>query len=696
MSSHPFDWVKGRLIAGLASGLLLATTAMAAVPGNTPDDIARALGALSSVEVVQAAPDGMPTFLRGDLGQVPKFNATSLAATESTMRQVLAPVLAAMRLRPAALQLRKVNVDPMGNQHLRYNLTHRGLPVVGGDMVVHVDGKGRVFAINGTGRGDIAASLGERDIGASAVHPAVAADARFAGMASTPPRKVYFVTPEGGRHMAYETVVTGQRGQDPVRDKVYVDVDNGDIVAVLDVSGPVSNHDLAVGIAVQTAGFALSRALRASAFADANGGALGAIERLVHHASGPAMLIEASGVVRVVNERARAALPLPPPGAALSCERVFGVSFPELDAAAGQKDTRFQTRTGTYRLTIDRVAGDARRTLALLVYFEYQASPTTRSGSTQVSTPPALEPSAFDVILGNDVSLVRAKALASRFAKTELPVLLLAETGTGKELFAHAIHETSPRAARPFVALNCGALSPQLIASELFGHGPGAFTGASRGGTEGRIGAASGGTLFLDEIAEMPEDLQAALLRVLDDGVYQRVGETRDRRADFRLVSATSRDLPAMVRDGRFRSDLFYRIKGACVTIPALRDRSDVAFVAERLLHASMPGASLAMDASQFIAEHTWPGNVRELKSAIMHALALADGTVITRAHLPDVMITGLANTSDPAPTTRKALVREAIDATLRVCAGNVSEAARRLGVGRGTIYRAVRKPPTR
>ncbi len=476
----------------------------------------------------------------------------------------------------------------------------------------------------------------------------------------------------------------------PIRDAY------GDIVAVLDVSGPVSNHDLAVGIAVQTAGFALSRALRASAFADANGGALGAIERLVHHASGPAMLIEASGVVRVVNERARAALPLPPPGAALSCERVFGVSFPELDAAAGQKDTRFQTRTGTYRLTIDRVAGDARRTLALLVYFEYQASPTTRSGSTQVSTPPALEPSAFDVILGNDVSLVRAKALASRFAKTELPVLLLAETGTGKELFAHAIHETSPRAARPFVALNCGALSPQLIASELFGHGPGAFTGASRGGTEGRIGAASGGTLFLDEIAEMPEDLQAALLRVLDDGVYQRVGETRDRRADFRLVSATSRDLPAMVRDGRFRSDLFYRIKGACVTIPALRDRSDVAFVAERLLHASMPGASLAMDASQFIAEHTWPGNVRELKSAIMHALALADGTVITRAHLPDVMITGLANTSDPAPTTRKALVREAIDATLRVCAGNVSEAARRLGVGRGTIYRAVRKPPTR
>jgi vibriolysin len=232
MSSILSRWVKGRLIATLASGFALATSAMAAIPGNTPADVARALGALRSVDVVQAAPDGVPTFLRGDLGQAPQLNVAALSATEMTMRPVLAPALAALRLRPPALQLRKVNVDAMGNLHLRYNLTHRGLDVVGGDLVVHVDGKGRVFALNGTGRGDMAASLGSKDIGESAVHPVVMADARFAGMATTPPRKVFFMPPLGPVHMAYETVVTGLRGQDPVRDKVYVDVDSGAILGV--------------------------------------------------------------------------------------------------------------------------------------------------------------------------------------------------------------------------------------------------------------------------------------------------------------------------------------------------------------------------------------------------------------------------------------------------------------------------------
>lgn len=232
MSSMISRWVKSRLIATLATGLALTASALAAVPGNTPADVAHALGALPSVNVIQATPDGVPTFLRGDLGQAPQLNAASLTATELTMRPVLAPALAALRLSPADLRLRKVNVDSMGSQHLRYNLTHRGIDVVGGDLVVHVDGKGRVFAINGTARGDIAASLGWRDIGESAVHPVVMADARFAGMATTPPRRVYFMSPQGAVHMAYETVVTGLRGQDPVRDKVYVDVDSGTILGV--------------------------------------------------------------------------------------------------------------------------------------------------------------------------------------------------------------------------------------------------------------------------------------------------------------------------------------------------------------------------------------------------------------------------------------------------------------------------------
>ncbi len=225
-------WPTHRLLAGLASGLALATSAMAAGPAGTPPDVAQALGALPTAHVVQAAADGMPTFVRGDLGQAPRLNGMALAAAEASMRPALAPALAALRLRPAALKLRKINVDGMGNQHLRYNVTHRGLDVIGGDLVVHVDGKGRIFALNGTARGDFAASLGNKDIGESAVHPVVAADARFAGMATTVPRKVYFAAPEGTLHMAYETEVTGLRGQDPVRDKVYVDVDSGKIIGV--------------------------------------------------------------------------------------------------------------------------------------------------------------------------------------------------------------------------------------------------------------------------------------------------------------------------------------------------------------------------------------------------------------------------------------------------------------------------------
>ncbi|MEK8031449.1 M4 family metallopeptidase [Ideonella sp. DXS29W] len=232
MSSMISKWVKRRLIATLASGLALTSSAIAAASGHTPADVAQALSALRSVEVVQATADGIPMFLRGDLGQVPRLSGSTLAATEATLRPALVPALAALRLRPASLKLHRANIDPMGNWHLRYQQVHRGIEVVGGDLVVHVDGKGRIFAINGTARGDIAASLGSKDVGESAVHPTVMADARFAGMATTPPRKVYFLSPESTLHMAYETVVTGSRGQDPVRDKVYIDADSGKILAV--------------------------------------------------------------------------------------------------------------------------------------------------------------------------------------------------------------------------------------------------------------------------------------------------------------------------------------------------------------------------------------------------------------------------------------------------------------------------------
>lgn len=231
MNSILSTWVNRRLAAALTASFALVAGALAGVPANSPPDVASALGALPSVDVVHAARDGVPTFLRGDLGHAPRLDAADLAGTQAAMRPVLAPVVAALRLRAADLRLRKIGVDAQGNQHLRYEQTHRGLDVVGGDLIVHVDGKGRVFAVNGTARGDLPARLGLRDIGESAVHALVMADARYAGMATAAARKVYLVPAEGAAAMAYETVVTGLRGQDPVRDKVYVDVESGAILA---------------------------------------------------------------------------------------------------------------------------------------------------------------------------------------------------------------------------------------------------------------------------------------------------------------------------------------------------------------------------------------------------------------------------------------------------------------------------------
>jgi transcriptional regulator with PAS, ATPase and Fis domain len=244
------------------------------------------------------------------------------------------------------------------------------------------------------------------------------------------------------------------------------------------------------------------------------------------------------------------------------------------------------------------------------------------------------------------------------------------------------------------VAINCGALSPSLLESELFGYGDGAFTGARRGGSDGRLAAADGGTLFLDEVAEMPDALQASLLRALEDGTYTRLGESRARRSRFRLVAATCRDLVAMVRDGAFRKDLFFRIQGAVVTLPALRDRSDRVELARALLarQAARDGAAprrLSADAERWIDAHDWPGNVRELVHALDHAIALSDGSpVLERAHLPAPMLHAAA-----APTSsRKDALRGALEQALDLAQGNMSDAARRLGVARSTLYRMIER----
>jgi transcriptional regulator with GAF, ATPase, and Fis domain len=222
-----------------------------------------------------------------------------------------------------------------------------------------------------------------------------------------------------------------------------------------------------------------------------------------------------------------------------------------------------------------------------------------------------------------------------KVAAARTPVLIEGESGVGKELVAQHLHRISPRSGKAFVDLNCAAVPATLLESELFGHERGAFTGA---GSEkpGLVEVADGGTLFLDEVGEMAAEIQSKFLRVLDSGTFYRVGATRKRRADFRLVAATNRDLQAEVAAGRFRKDLFYRIHGVRVVIPPLRERpEDVALLVEHFSRSLPTPKRFSPAALQALAAHEWPGNVRELHFAVERAGLLADGELIDLADLP-------------------------------------------------------------
>jgi len=239
--------VRGSFAAGVAASLTFTVTAagpdssivgtasgvdLSSFKAKIPQDIAAAIAALGRAEVVETARDGMPTFLRGDLGQVLNLQTTDMAAAEQTLGARLGPALAAFRLAASDLKLKKINVDESGNRHARYSQTHRGLDVIGGDMIVHVDSKGGIYAMNGTARGGIAKLLGTRNIGEAAALAFAGAEPSFVGLKSSPARLVYFLSPEGEMFKAYETTFTGNRGQDPVRDKVYINAENGKVVGI--------------------------------------------------------------------------------------------------------------------------------------------------------------------------------------------------------------------------------------------------------------------------------------------------------------------------------------------------------------------------------------------------------------------------------------------------------------------------------
>lgn len=295
-------------------------------------------------------------------------------------------------------------------------------------------------------------------------------------------------------------------------------------------------------------------------------------------------------------------------------------------------------------------------------------------------------------LIGKTPSMAKVKVLIEKVAPTNSTVLILGETGTGKELVARALHDNSTRADNPFVAINCGALPETLIESELFGHRKGAFTGAD----DHRVGlfeVANGGTIFLDEIGELPKSMQAKLLRVLESGEIRRVGENKPVTVDVRVVCATHRDLPAMVAEEEFREDLMYRINTFEINLPPLRERiDDVPDLALHLLARFRKGgeAQLADDAVEALRGHIWPGNVRELANVIEHATILCDEGPIRREHLPQHFdsrqLQGAAKQRRGVMTLRE-LEMEAIIEALERNDGSKPKAAEQLGVSLKTLY---------
>jgi len=308
---------------------------------------------------------------------------------------------------------------------------------------------------------------------------------------------------------------------------------------------------------------------------------------------------------------------------------------------------------------------------------------------------------AASALVGRAPAFRRMMELVGRVAPSDATVMLQGESGTGKELVARAIHDASRRAERPFVAVDCSGLTETLFESELFGHEKGSFTGASARRI-GLVEAAAGGTLFLDELGDIPLGMQVKLLRLIETGTFRRVGGNEFLKSDVRLISATHRNLRAMVDDGRFRQDLYYRLNTFPIALPALRERrEDIPLLAEALLERVAPGRELKLSAAALAAltAYDYPGNVRELRNVLERATLLSDGDVVEPEHLPDEVLHGalpsVAAKVDVGGTAVGSLAdMEALFLRERFAhhEGNRRSLAAELGISERTLYRKLRK----
>ena len=398
-----------------------------------------------------------------------------------------------------------------------------------------------------------------------------------------------------------------------------------------------------------------------------------------------ALALDEAGRVIGANHAARAAFArLDLSAGPMPFEHLLGFAASALEKRAAANGVPFQIRLAGGRI----------------VHAEFHAPPAIRAKAPAA----AFTDDALTALDTGDGAFRDVLARARRLAGKPVPLLLLGESGTGKDVLARAIHRAGPRRGGAFVAVNCAALPEMLIEAELFGYRPGAFTGAAREGNPGRLREANGGTLFLDEIGDMPITLQTRLLQVLESREVVPLGGGKPVRLDFALISATHHDLPAAVAAGRFRADLYYRLAGTTLSLPPLRARTDLPALIERVLARLVPGGgiTLAPDLGAALAAYAWPGNIRELANVLSAAVALLDPDErqVACAHLCPEILARLAAKAQPAanlaeparPLTLRGLSHAAIREALTHASGNVSEAARRLAISRKTLYRKLRE----
>lgn len=306
----------------------------------------------------------------------------------------------------------------------------------------------------------------------------------------------------------------------------------------------------------------------------------------------------------------------------------------------------------------------------------------------------------FAGLIGNSPPMRHLITRMRQIAPSKIPVLITGESGTGKELVAKAIHSNSTRSKKQFVPLNCAGLSESILEDELFGHVRGAFTGADKD-RQGRFEYANGGTLFLDEVGDMPLNMQAKLLRVLESGEVVRLGSNETRHVDVRLISATNRDLDPLVKEGGFREDLYFRIKGVELKLPTLRERrEDIPllvrhYVAQYAEQLDRPHPEVAEDVHLALMPCEWPGNVRQLMNAVQNMVVIAEDNKIEPRHIPPEILQEVAAdnlATPPEGLSLDQIEKQAIRNTLRLTSGNREQAAKMLGIGERTLYRKLKE----